>query len=106
MLVISTRLLPNAVMRVAVAGEIDMATVEDLALAMTAAVTSHGVAAVEVDFAGVSFCDSSGLAALDNAYAGAAQRGIRFELINTPPGIRLILQLTGLLEVLIKPQTA
>ena len=83
-----------------------MATVEELDLAMTAAVTRHGVAAVEVDFAGVSFCDSSGLAALDNAYAGAAQRGIRFRLINPQPGVRRVLQLTGLLEVLTNPQTA
>ena len=106
MLKVNDRILPNTVIRVVVAGEIDMATVEELTLAMTAAITRHGVTAVEVDFAGVSFCDSSGLAALDKAYARAAQHSIPFRLIDPQPGVRRILQLTGLLEVLVNPQTA
>lgn len=97
---INTRVLTGAVMRVAVTGEIDLATVEQLETALAAAVAREGATGVEVDVAGVTFCDSTGIAALDQAYAVAAQRSLPFCLINVQPPVARVLAIVGLLEVL------
>jgi anti-anti-sigma factor len=103
MLTVNTRIRPDAVILVSVSGEIDMATVGPLDAAMVAAITRQGAAAVEVDFAGVTFCDSLGMAALDKAYAAARRQAIPFRLINVQPGVSRMLQLTGL-DALISPE--
>jgi anti-anti-sigma factor len=64
----------HGVAHLSVAGEIDIATVDVLAEALREALTRAGTIRVVVDFASVTFCDSSGLAALDNAYAHAAAK--------------------------------
>lgn len=43
----------------------------DLDAPMTVTFGHDDASAVEVDFTGVTFCDSSGMAALDRAYAAA-----------------------------------
>ena len=53
-----------------------------------------------MDFAHVDFCDSSGLRALDQAYATATTTGVTFRLVNPKPTIQLILKLTGMLDTL------
>jgi anti-sigma B factor antagonist len=93
----------NGVVRLSVAGEVDMATVGDLERAMTDAITADGTAQVTVDIAEVTFCDSSGLAAFDRSYFLAGQRGVLFRLTSPQPGVRQVLQITGLLETLTQP---
>jgi anti-anti-sigma factor len=88
------------VIRVIVAGEIDIATVGLLDTALTAAIARGGTTAVEVDFAGVTFCDSAGIAALDTAAGTAAQGAILFRLIDVQFSVARVLQIVGLLEVL------
>jgi anti-sigma B factor antagonist len=100
MIDINTRVLPGAAIRVSVAGEIDLATMAELETALTAAVGREGAARVEVDFAGVTFCDSTGIAALDQAYAAAAERSLPFRLINVQPTVARVLSIVGLLEIL------
>jgi anti-anti-sigma factor len=103
---IESRRTDDGVVLLGVSGEIDMATVDTLRDALMTAVTAGDGAAVVVDFAGVSFCDSSGMQALDAAYATAASRGIGFEVINLQPTVRRVLGLVGILDTLTKPLTA
>jgi anti-anti-sigma factor len=100
MLDIHTRVLSGAVMRVAVAGEIDLATAQQLEAALIAAVERVGATGIEVDFAGVTFCDSVGIATLDQAYAVEAQNSLPLRLINVQPAVTRVLDIVGLLEVL------
>lgn len=99
MVIVSTHPLNNGVIRLDAAGEIDMATVDVLVKELHEAVTAAGVSRVEVDFGGVTFCDSSGIAALDEAYGGAQRRGVTLRLVNLQPPVSRVLELTGLLDV-------
>jgi anti-anti-sigma factor len=100
MIDIDTRVLSGALMRVSVTGEVDLATAAQLGTALTAAVERGGATGLEVDFAGVTFCDSTGIAALDQAYAHAAERSLPFRLINVQPAVARVLSLVGLLDAL------
>jgi anti-sigma B factor antagonist len=92
----------GTVVHVRVTGEIDMVTVDRLEEGLLEAITTP-CPTVIVDFAEVTFCDSSGLAALDRAYAAAVTHGGRLRLVNLRPVIRRILELTGLLDTLTGP---
>jgi anti-anti-sigma factor len=82
----------------AVAGEIDLATVADFEDALDKAIAVDGTPRVVVDFSEVSFCDSTGLAVLDRAYEQAAQRGITLQLVKPQRGVRRLLEIAGMLE--------
>jgi anti-sigma B factor antagonist len=84
--------------RLTVAGEIDIATVADLISALNSAVITEGATMIVADFGDVTFCDSSGMAALDNAYHEAQLRGLGFQLVNVQRGLRRLLELTGILD--------
>ncbi len=92
--------LPGRVIQLSVTGEIDLATAGDLAGPMTSALQRADVTGLIVDFGGVTFCDSTGIAALDHACAAAARRAIPFRLVNVQPGVRRMLELVGLFEAL------
>ena len=98
MISINTRVLPDAVVRVSVAGEVDMATTPMVDDALTAAIGRPGAKGVEVDFALVPFCDSTGIAALDHALAAATARNLPFRVTNVQPGVARVLAIVGLLE--------
>ncbi|MEV6601496.1 STAS domain-containing protein [Actinoplanes sp. NPDC051346] len=91
----------EATVRLAVTGEIDMATVDELARALHEAMTRPGVTEVVADLAAVTFCDSSGIAAFDRAYAEGQHRGIVFRISDPQPAVRRVLELTGMLDTLI-----
>jgi anti-sigma B factor antagonist len=91
------------VIDVRVTGEIDMATVGTLDSALHDAVRTAGTTRVVVDFAGVTFCDSSGIAALDRSFGAARARGGALRVVNLGPGIQRILEITGLLDALTAP---
>ena len=93
------------VMSVRVDGEIDMVTAPRLASALHDAMESGGIRRILVDFGGVTFCDSSGIAALDEAWAVAAERGIRLTLTNLRSGVRRILALSGMLDAFTEAST-
>jgi anti-anti-sigma factor len=93
----------GGVVHVSVAGEIDMATAEDLKAALHNAITYPGATRILVDFAQVSFCDSSGLHVLDQAYGDATTKSVSFQLVNLQPAIRRVLELVGVLDTLIEP---
>ncbi|HWS34957.1 MAG TPA: anti-sigma factor antagonist, partial [Actinoplanes sp.] len=82
-----------------VAGEIDLDTADVVRHAVLAAVEAGGVVDVVVDLAGVSFCDSSGIAVLDEGYGLAVQRGIRFRVVDPQPVVRRVLDIACLLDI-------
>jgi anti-sigma B factor antagonist len=83
---------------VALAGEIDVATVEQLRSALAEAIAA-GPGAVVVDMSGLSFIDSTGLGALIFGFQRARDAGIPFRLARPAPGVRQILVVSGVLEV-------
>ncbi|WP_250038345.1 STAS domain-containing protein [Paractinoplanes maris] len=87
----------------AVAGEIDLATVDDFEAALARATAIDGTPRVIVDLSEVSFCDSSGLAALDRAWERADRRGIALRVTKPQRGVRRLMEIAGMLEGLTRP---
>ena len=88
------------VVRLHVAGELDIATADDLRQALHRALAQPGTTTIEVDFDQASFCNSSGIEALDGAYGEATDADITLRLVNPQPSVRRVLGLVGLLEPL------
>jgi anti-sigma B factor antagonist len=95
-----TRVLgDNGVVRVDVVGEVDAGNVSELRRTVTDIVVQPGVRELLLDFAGLSFLDSSGIAALVGGYRSAQARGIRFGLVNCVGRVRHVLDVTGMYEL-------
>jgi anti-anti-sigma factor len=90
----------GGLIRLFVSGEADLATVDELSLGLAAAIGANGVRRIVVDLTELSFCDSCGLAALDEAFDAARQRGIDLRVTNPQGGVRRVLEITGLLDTL------
>ena len=85
--------------RLALTGELDMATTDRLADAVADAARPP-TASVVLDLAGLTFCDATGVHALVNARRLAQRRGVQFDVVN-PQGLVLkVLQVCGVLETL------
>jgi anti-sigma B factor antagonist len=104
MIDVRTGVLPGAAVRVSVVGEIDMAAAPALEAALAAAVDRDGATRVEIDFAGVTFCDSIGIAALDRAYATASRRSLPLRLLGVRPAVARVLDIIGILDALTSDQ--
>lgn len=102
-MIVESRKGTDGVVHLAVAGEIDMMTVGDLSAIFPSALAGGDVTGVVVDFAEVTFCDSSGIRALDEAYAVATQRGVPFRLVNLQPSVSRVFEIVGVLEALTGP---
>jgi anti-sigma B factor antagonist len=83
---------------VALHGEIDVLNVDEVRQALTEAVAA-GPGQIVVDLADLSFIDSTGLGALVFGFQRARDRGITLSLANPTRGVRQVLVLSGLLEV-------
>jgi anti-sigma B factor antagonist len=86
---------------VTVAGEVDASNADRLRLALLDAAGQHD-GRIEVDLAGITFMDSTGLRAIAEASAELGPDGSRFLLCNVPRQVLRILQITdiaGALEV-------
>jgi anti-sigma B factor antagonist len=79
---------------VAVAGEVDIATVSRLRESLVELTASGRTLVVDLDQ--VSFIDSSGLAALVGAARRAATHGARLQVVCARPRTRQLFRLTGL----------
>ncbi|MGC4804672.1 STAS domain-containing protein [Micromonospora sp. DT233] len=86
--------------RLAVTGEIDLATSGELTAALADALEGPPLAALEVDFSGVRFLDSSGILALLRAHGRAARQGCRLTVTDVQPTVRRVLEITGVLATL------
>jgi anti-anti-sigma factor len=89
----------DATTRLAVTGELDLATAAELGEHVRRVVGDRPAQLV-VDLAGVTFCDSSGIEALLRACAAATERGIAFRVVNPGRVTRRAFQLTGVLDLL------
>jgi anti-sigma B factor antagonist len=90
----------SGLVRLVVAGEIDMATSDALAGALRDAIATEHAKEVAVDLAGVTFIDSSGIRALVVAQDDATERGVAIYVTKPHAHVRRVLELTGLLAVL------
>src|SRR5690349_18496857 len=90
----------NGTVTLVVTGDVDFASADELAGRMTAILADDAVRRLVVDFAGVGFLDSSGIAALVSAYRAAQIRRAGFRVVNCPPRCLRVLQITGLDELL------
>jgi anti-sigma B factor antagonist len=74
-------------------GELDLAACDTIGAAVMAA--AENVASVDLDFADVTFCDSSGLALLINASAIASEHGHRFRVSRAQPQIVRLIEIAN-----------
>jgi anti-anti-sigma factor len=88
----------NAVL--AVAGDIDMATVDRLARAMSLILAAAHVRRLMVDLAEVAFMDARGVATLMSAHRQGAARGVAVVVINCQWLPMRILEITGVDKLL------
>src|SRR5438552_17384656 len=86
---------PDSVAIVAVAGEVDLATVSELRSALSQVIVPR-CREVMVDLAAVEFIDASGVGALVGAAAAAARAGVRFRLQAPSPPVERVLGLARL----------
>ena len=83
---------------VALHGEIDVLTVDQVRVALAGALAA-GPEHLVVDLADLTFIDSTGLGALIAGFQRARDAGVSFRLTHASPAVRQILMLSGLLEV-------
>src|SRR6266851_2944380 len=81
----------------AVAGEVDLATVESLAEALERALAEEP-SRVFIDLRAVTFMDSSGLKFLLEAHRSSQRDGWRLEIGPPPDEVREVFKLTGIDE--------
>jgi anti-sigma B factor antagonist len=87
---------------VAVAGELDASSVPRLRAALDA-LFAEGGSSVVLDLQGISFIDSSGLAALIYAYKEAAARDGRVTLRDPTPTVIDLVKIAGLADRFLNP---
>jgi anti-sigma B factor antagonist len=80
---------------IALAGEIDLASVPALTTALDHALRD-GDDNVVIDAAQLTFCDASGLGALAVAHTALARRGRRLTVVNATRRLRRSMELLGL----------
>lgn len=90
----------DRVLKVDVAGDIDLATRDGLDSGLAAAIATSGIDAVEVDLAGVQFIDSSGIAVLLRNRRRAEAAGVGFKVVAASDLTRRILGVGGVWELL------
>ncbi|MGC9669641.1 STAS domain-containing protein [Planosporangium sp. 12N6] len=94
-LIIDTEIMDDTI-RVRVSGEVDVATVDPLAQALSAALAQRPDL-VEVDLHQVAFIDSSGIAALLRAHRAAVEAGCRLRVVRPQRAVYRVLDICGLL---------
>ncbi|WP_432826574.1 STAS domain-containing protein [Dactylosporangium sp. CA-092794] len=95
--------LPGQGIRVRVAGEVTVENVAQLRSVLVRAVDDVRAKAVEVDLGLVTFIDSTGIGKLVAARAHALTSGSDLWITNPSPGVRRVLSLLGLLDILATP---
>jgi anti-anti-sigma factor len=88
--------------RIAVKGELDLAAAPDLLRRLDEAIDATPGGLVEVDFAAVTFVDSSGLGVLVAARKRAHARGGDLSVVNVRPSVQPVFEITGLDKVLLQ----
>jgi anti-anti-sigma factor len=95
----TTRPAPSMA-RVAVVGEIDMATAPTLHDRLLTVLNEQTPAVLDVDLAGVTFLDCTGIGVLVAARNAAIHTGAQVRVSHPQPNVRRLLDMAGLLGVL------
>jgi anti-anti-sigma factor len=96
---------PPGMARVAVAGEVDLATAPELRETLLGVLHAHGPAVFDIDLAGVRFLDCTGIGALVAVRNAAVHAGCQVRICHPQPIVRRVLEVTGLLDVFsVEPQ--
>jgi anti-anti-sigma factor len=93
----------SSTVRVAVVGEVDLATAHLLRDRLLGVLREQAPAVLYVDLAGVSFLDCTGIAALVAVRNAARHTGRRVRVTHLQPMVRRVLAVTGLLGPLTAP---
>ncbi|HET6153257.1 MAG TPA: STAS domain-containing protein [Marmoricola sp.] len=88
----------NGVRTLVVAGEFDIATTEEFREQGRACLEAD-VATIEVDLSDVTFIDSSGLGALVGLRKECAKADAALVLIDVPPSVTRLFEVTGLTAI-------
>ena len=97
---VSPTRLSHDVLRLAVVGEIDMASADAFDEAIDKALDVDGITQMLVDMDRTTFLDSTGVRSLLRGHAQAHERGITFRIMNPTRVVRRVLELTGIFELL------
>lgn len=97
-LVIDIVHIDGAAVGVAVVGDVDACTADQLRIRLAEAVDVYRPQSVVVDCTGVAFLDAAGITALIRAREHAMQHGAEMRLLNTGCLVTRILTLAGLVE--------
>lgn len=92
-----------AMARVAVAGEVDLATAAALRERLLHVLYDQSPDLIDVDLAGVTFLDCTGIGALVAVRNAAVQAGRQVRVSHPRPIVRRVLEVTGLLGVFTAP---
>ena len=84
---------------VTLSGELDLASAPELQACLED-VVADGATTVVVDLDDLAFCDSTGISALVRAAHHARSGGRRLVLRRPRPGVRRVLEITGVTSVL------
>jgi anti-sigma B factor antagonist len=90
----------GGVLRMAVAGEVDLCTGEVLSAEVRKVITGGLVRELIIDLGLVTFLDPAGISVLVNGNRLAAERGVAYLVTNPHGVVRKALQLTGVLSTL------
>jgi anti-sigma B factor antagonist len=98
-----TRTRTDTVLRLGLAGDLDLSTVQQLRQAITVAFAEPGITTMLLDLAELAFLDSVGMGTLVGGYRRAVAAGVGFRVVN-PRGTPLrVLHMTALDRVFVGP---
>jgi anti-anti-sigma factor len=89
--------------RMAVAGEIDLATAPTLGMRLLTVMDAHHPVVIDVDLAEVGFLDCSGIGALVTVRNAAEKSGCQVWVSHPQPLVATVLEVLGLLTVFTAP---
>jgi anti-anti-sigma factor len=92
-----------AKVRAAVVGEVDLATAQVLRDRLLNVLHDQAPAVLDVDLAGVTFLDCTGISSLVAVRNAAVRTGHRMRVTHPRPIVHRVLDLTGLLGILTAP---
>jgi anti-anti-sigma factor len=103
---LSTRRRASGTVVVAVAGEVDAATAPELHAALLDALSVHAPTVLDVDLSGCTFLDCAGIGVLVAVHATAQATGCRLWARYPQRLVRLVLEVTDLLDLFTAPNDA
>ncbi|MFI2652738.1 STAS domain-containing protein [Micromonospora fulviviridis] len=90
----------QGVARLALTGELDIASVDAFHEQVQQALASDRPNQLIIDLAALTFCDSTGIRALVDARATVRARAVAFQVVNPRGVTRRVMRVTGVLDVL------